>query len=111
MRKIPSKTVRYGRNADHAGFADDRYVRCSRCGFIANMDRHQREPYGSKAGQGISHPDPLTYDETTQQYDGSGTTYDGRQNDFTVTGGCPFCGSFTFDKEEARNGNVSRRHS
>lgn len=96
MRPINSKAVHNGRNRDLGTYRDDRYVRCGRCGFVCNIDRHSRSPYGSKAGQGLTHPDPLTYDSASQFDSGS---YNGRQNDFTVTGGCPFCGSYTFDQE------------
>lgn len=109
--RVPSKAVHYGRNRDVSAFRDDRYVKCGRCGMTVNMDRHARASYGFRAGQGISHPDPLTYNSSSTAYNGTGTTYNGRQNDFTITGGCPFCGSYTFDKEEARNGNVSRRYT
>jgi hypothetical protein len=27
-------------------------------------------------------------------------TYDGYRTDFTITGGCPFCGSYCYDQEE-----------
>ena len=111
MGRVPSKAVHHGRNRDATAFRDDRYVRCYRCGFVTNMDRHIRAAYGSRIGQGISHPDPLDYDESGSIYNQTGTTYDGRQNDFTVTGGCPFCGQYTYDQPEAKNGNVSKRSS
>jgi len=99
-REIESKAVHQGRNSEDTAYRDDRYVKCSRCGHPCNLDRHLRAPFGSRVGQGVSHPDPLTYDESLTAYNATGTTYNGRQNDFTITGGCPFCGSFTYDQEE-----------
>ena len=107
--RIDSDEVRYGRNAETAVPKDSSYVRCSRCGFMCSIDRDIRAPYGSKLGQGISHPEIVQYDggpdSTPVDYDGEDSegrrvSYDGYRSDFTVTGGCPFCGSYTYDKEE-----------
>ncbi len=95
--RLPSKAVMHGRNNERVAFRDDRYVRCSRCRHICHLDRHTRAGFGSKAGQGVSHPDVLTYEESLQYNNPS--QYNGQQSDFTITGGCPFCGPYTFDKE------------
>lgn len=81
MSRIPSDAIQGGRNFDKGAYRDDRYVRCGRCGYVANMDRHARASYGSKAGEGVSRTEGV--------------------NDFTITGGCPFCGALTFDKGAA----------
>lgn len=48
--RIRSDAVGYGRNAD---VIPDRYVRCSRCGFVCDLTRDVRAPYGSRAGWGL----------------------------------------------------------
>lgn len=101
-RRVPSKAVHHGRNNERVAFRDDRYVRCSRCNHVTHLDRHTRASWGSRAGQGISHPDPLTYDEALQF--NTNDQYNGQQSDFTITGGCPFCGSYTFDREARTHG-------
>jgi hypothetical protein len=101
MDRIESKAVHHGRNRDTTGWKDDRYVRCSRCNFVLNQDRHSKAAYGSRAGQGVSHPDPASYNEAIT-YDNNGYTYNGHHSDFTITGGCPFCGSLTFTQEERK---------
>lgn len=103
MRRLPSKSVRSGRNAENVAYSDDRYVRCGRCNHVVHLDRHSRAPYGSRAGQGVTHPDKVTYDDSAITYNNKGYTYDGHHVDFTITGGCPFCGAYTFDKEEKRS--------
>ena len=107
MRNIPSKSVHHGENAEHVAYRDDRYVRCGRCKHVVHLDRHMRAPYGSRAGQGVTHAGQISYDEAGIEYNNKGYTYDGFHSDFTITGGCPFCGAYTFDKEERK----SRRRS
>jgi hypothetical protein len=80
MGRVPSDEIRYGRHAETGAYRDSRYVRCSRCGFMCHLDRDMRAPYGSHAGEGVTRVTGV--------------------NDFTVTGGCPSCGAFTYDQEE-----------
>jgi hypothetical protein len=107
---VPSDAVEHGRHAEHKARRDKRYYRCNRCGFVCHLDRDVRLPYGSRAGQGITHPEIVAYDggpdATPVEYDGLDSegrrvSYDGYRSDFTITGGCPLCGSFLYDKEEA----------
>ena len=53
---LRSKAVHYGRNLDLVTYADDRYVRCNNCGFIAHLDRDTTAPNGSRVGDGITQP-------------------------------------------------------
>lgn len=118
------KPLHHGRNAEHTAYRDDRFVTCGRCKMQVNMDRHTRAPYGSSAGQGISTgvtdeawvtATPYVVGNTVTGYKclvthTSGTfatdlaagywVADTTPNDFSVTGGCPFCGAYTFDKKE-----------
>ena len=56
--------------------------RCGRCGFICDTKRDIRASYGSKMGQGVAYVEGI--------------------NDFTITGGCPMCGIYTYDKGAAK---------
>jgi hypothetical protein len=51
---IDSDAIKFGRNAEHAAHADDRYTRCARCGFMCHLDR-DIHPKG-KAGWGLQQP-------------------------------------------------------
>ena len=101
-REIASKAVKHGLNAEHAKYADDRYVRCKKCGFICHLDRDAHFKRGSHAGDGITHPDVVAYDASTVTYDGTDDVWDGKvsfdgfRNDFRVTSGCPFCGCMLY---------------
>lgn len=91
-RRILSEAVHTGRNAEHVKLRDDRYVRCSHCGFICHLDRDRREPDGSRAGSGVE----IHYGSW-----GSGAWGDmpwGGGGDPQVKSGCPFCGSLKYDK-------------
>jgi hypothetical protein len=50
--QVPSERVGYGLNEDRGGYRDDRYVRCSRCGFVLNKNRHVKGREGSRMGWG-----------------------------------------------------------
>ena len=109
---IQTNQVRSGRNAENVVPKDSSYIRCSRCGFMCSTDRDIRAPYGSRLGQGIRHLEIVEYDggpdDTETLYDGpdeEGRTvsYDGYRSDFTITGGCPFCGIYTYDKDEFKS--------
>lgn len=102
MRRLSSKAVHHGRNAELTQLRDDRFVRCSKCGFMCHLDRDTRAPFGSRAGQGSRSVETSnTYDDTDiGDYNLSSESYDGYNvGDFTITGGCAFCGSLTYDKE------------
>lgn len=104
-RRIESKTVKTGRNAEHPGYADDRYIKCKRCGFVCHLDRDDKSVRGSREGDGVTYPDIVDYDETTVTYDGTDnnydnkTSYDGYRNDLTVERGCPLCGTLLYYEE------------
>lgn len=51
---IRSKAVKNGRNFDIAAFGDDRYIRCSRCGWINNLDRDIHSMDGGYEGWGTN---------------------------------------------------------
>lgn len=55
-RDIRSDAVHSGRNTDLDDLRDDRYVRCSKCGFICHLDRDKRSVRGSREGNGIKQP-------------------------------------------------------
>jgi len=101
---IPSEAVHFGRNPDlNQSRRDDRFVRCTKCGFIAHLDRDRRAPCGSRVGDGIRFVDlSVLYDTGSTLYDQCETVYDGLTNvtDPVVFMGCPFCGSLLYDKEE-----------
>jgi len=100
-----SDVIEYGINADHKR---DRYVKCSRCEFMVNMDR-QRAKRGSRLGEGLSYVsettqyDSIFYDKPVS-YD-CGLAYDSREkvvDNPTTTSGCPNCGTYLYS--EALNG-------
>jgi ssDNA-binding Zn-finger/Zn-ribbon topoisomerase 1 len=104
MREIRSEAVHHGRNIDlNAGRQDDRYVRCTKCNFIAHLDRDRRAPCDSRVGDGIKYVDlSVLYNSSSTLYDACETTYDGLTGvkDPVVVMGCPLCGSLLYDKEE-----------
>lgn len=53
--RVRSDAIYRGRNFDHGAFKDDRYVRCPRCKFVCNLDRHLHAPRDSKLGYGITY--------------------------------------------------------
>ncbi len=105
---IRSRAVHNGLNHDTSAFDDDKYVRCSRCGWINNLDQAVHFPEGFKAGWGIRFDETSSglgtaYDELNVQYDQAiyydGTTYpDYTIDDPVVTGGCAQCGTFLYNK-------------
>ena len=77
---VDSKAVVSGRNSEHPSFRDDRYVRCSQCGFVCHLDRDARYSEGSRAGTGI------TPTNVVNQV----------ADDPVVSSGCPLCGSYRY---------------
>jgi len=71
-QQIPSKEVYHGRNMSTE---NDKFVRCSRCGFVCEIGRDQQAPDGSKIGWGITNTAQETcvieYDDPNISY-GSG---------------------------------------
>jgi len=104
--KINSSAVHYGRNIDlNPSRRDDRYVRCTKCGFICHLDRDRRAPCGSKIGDGIRYVDlGVLYDSSSTLYEAEDTTYNGLTGvaDPVVFKGCPQSGSLLYDQEECR---------
>ena len=98
--RILSDAVHSGRNFDKGSRKDDRYVRCSRCGWICHLDRDMHIKEGAKVGWGSSYTG--TYSNI--DWDDSGTlwadtlvSWDGNSKfDEKVTGGCPNCGTFLY---------------
>lgn len=97
---IAGKSIRSGRNADNTALNEGAWVRCSRCGFACHPGRDTQMPYGSKTGMGISHYSTLAYNDSDTEYNESTVSYNGNVRDFTISGGCPFCGSYTYGKRE-----------
>jgi hypothetical protein len=85
MGKIDSDAVNNGKNNDLGTWKDNRYVRCSRCGFPCHLDRDTKEPKGSRSGWGITNT--IVSGLTATVYDP------------LVTGGCPQCGTYLYNKE------------
>ena len=77
-RSIRSDAVNHGRNAEVVPYQDQKYVRCSRCGFICHADRDDSQPEGSRASWGNTMP------ETT--LNGSVAKNDTTINVFSTTG-------------------------
>ncbi len=87
--RVRSEAVLSGRNNEHQALKDNRYMRCSKCGFICHMDRDMRSMRSAHIGDGV--------DLTTNTY--TSTDPDGgtqSQADPTVTSGCPLCGSMLY---------------
>lgn len=121
-QQIPSKEVYHGRNFSTES---DKFVRCSRCGFICDLQRDQRAPDGSRIGWGITYTaqnvceqeynsnetyggdtdqaynDGSIYDPDTTYDAGTGKNYDCVDRtiyDPIVHTGCPQCGTLRYDK-------------
>lgn len=77
-RRIRSKTVKHGRNAENPPYPDDQWVHCWNCGFVCNLSREHRAKLGSKEGDGI---------------DTAGEVAD-------VDSGCPLCGCLHYDRRK-----------
>jgi len=81
--RVNSDRVNYGLNQDLTGYSDAKYVRCSRCGYINNLDRSVRGRDGSWMGWGT---------------DLSSTTTASGTIDPVVRNGCVFCGTYLYNK-------------
>ena len=91
---VPSKAVNYGRNAENVAYQDNRYVRCSKCGFMCHLDRDARASRGSRVGDGISYStDEGGWGDDPWGNDWGGS---GADTDPVVQSGCPFCGSLLY---------------
>jgi ribosomal protein L37E len=98
-REINSKAVHIGRNIDLGAYRDDRHIRCSRCGFINNLDRDTHLPEGSQAGWGTTYSDEITMDSSSVIFDHTTVHFDGYYIDReTHVGGCRFCGTYLYNK-------------
>lgn len=77
-----------------------RLVRCRICGFPCDTERDPKAPDNSWAGLGINYGVQLTAgtsigDRRVPSATGGATTVD-QYYDRVVTGGCPFCGCYTY---------------
>lgn len=105
-RPIDSDRVGYGKNRDLGTWRDDRYVRCSRCGFICHLDRDSRSRDGDRRGWGIKFEQSVANEGWFEDgwFSSSSNGWfvggDVQSNviDPVVTGGCPQCGTFLYDK-------------
>jgi len=97
-RRIYSDTVGHGINFDKGDYPDNKFVRCSRCGWICNIDRDPGMREGSSSGWGMRYPtDGTLFDDPVLSYDDVKTNYDGSNiNDPVVKGGCPQCGTYLY---------------
>lgn len=86
-RPIPSKAIQHGYHYDNAAYRDNMQVRCSRCGFICNLDRDLRSHPGGYESWGTNIQDVYgeydyfsRYDDKTlavySTYDQAGVPYD-----------------------------------
>jgi hypothetical protein len=107
-----SDAINEGINRDKGKFRDERYVRCSHCGFICHLDRDSRAPRGSHAGSGMTYPTTTsvvldaktgvvtsrTYTTTNDDMDSkhTGNTTAETRNDAVRAGGCPQCGTYLY---------------
>lgn len=85
MRPIKSKAINYGWNPDTVAFRDDRYVRCSRCGFPNHLDRQARAQERERIGWGTN--------MVSQTAGTARTIYDP-----VVSAGCAQCGTLLYAK-------------
>ncbi len=96
-RPVNSEAVNSGRNFDQGKWKDQRYIRCSKCGFICHLDRDRKGVRGSREGWGATYSETYAYDESTIEYDQAGVGYNGYVSDReTHTGGCPLCGTLLY---------------
>jgi len=99
---IDSDRVGYGKNRDLGTWRDDRYVRCSRCGFICHLDRDSRSRDGDRRGWGVNFEQSVSAGGWFSGWFSSGWFSSGTQPtdivDPVVVGGCPFCGTYLYDK-------------
>lgn len=99
---IRSDRVGWGRNRDLGTWRDDRFVRCSRCGWICHLDRDSRSKEGDRRGWGVNFV--TTTDNQRWFQDGWFQDFGwfglqgGREVDPLVVGGCPQCGTYLYDK-------------
>jgi hypothetical protein len=96
MRRTPitSDEIRYGRNFDKGPYRDSSFLRCDKCGFVANTDRDVNANPGDRMGYGIKNEFTLVNDAsvTVNQLlmPVNGIT------DPDVVSGCPLCGSYLY---------------
>lgn len=93
---IPSETIKYGRNADNIPLADDKYIRCWKCGFINHISRNAKASIGSRAGDGISRDDGDNAWGDAKW--GNKRWGESTAQDFTISAGCSFCGCLHYDR-------------
>jgi len=98
-RRIRSRPVTRGLNFDKGKWHDDSFMRCSRCGWLCNLDRDVHYNSGDHVGWGIDYtPLVVHYDTLALNYD-SDFPYDGPVvEEPIVTAGCPQCGTFLYNK-------------
>jgi predicted nucleic-acid-binding Zn-ribbon protein len=53
QKAIRSTKISRGEHLDKGKHAEDKFVRCARCGWILNADRHLSAPEGARLGWGI----------------------------------------------------------
>jgi len=87
VRRVIDENITRGRNRTDGVPSDSGYIHCRNCGFIMNKKKFPRG-----IGDGVT-----TTDYSYSQ--GGITKYYG---DPEVTGGCPFCGTFNYDREGGR---------
>ena len=115
-RPIPSKAIQHGYHYDQAAYRDNMQVRCSRCGFICNLDRDLRSHPGGYESWGYNFTDDSVYSTygpvnsgtvqaqnfgTGTYTDTSGnTTYTNVVNSITdpvISAGCSQCGTLLYN--------------
>lgn len=89
---------------------ETRLVRCVHCGFICDRERDVRLPDDSWAGLGINYGAQLTAGTAVsdvRSLSGNGAKSADKYYERTVSGGCPGCGSFTYDRKPDNTGSAS----
>lgn len=97
MSRIPSKSIRYGRNRDNAAYDDDKYVKCWHCGFICQLQRDSRARIGSNAQDGITHVD--AGNAWGDAVWGNKRWGESVANEPVVNAGCPQCGCLHYERK------------
>lgn len=79
---------------------ETRLVHCVHCGFICDKERDPRAPEDSWAFLGINYGTQQTAARSplSDRRDSTGAQVPDNYYERTVSGGCPCCGSFLYDK-------------
>lgn len=77
-------------------FTNDKLVYCKQCGFPCKRDRDEKRLVHDESGKGVELVE-LTSVTRTYKSLTTGQAVSYHPWDFSVNGGCPFCGSFLYE--------------